>query len=193
MAKFLPSPAGPGGETMSSASRFCWASDASSLFRSFISSRSLIFSSLYFSYFRLSLSCSCLAISCYKDSKYIRKVAFWDSGHYYKHFINIFIFIYSYRYINIFGQTAQWTALEQGRNSSIWTEILKYRHFSRKYQYHIISYHKIFNLLMLRLLSSKAQGPKDFWKPFKPCHVGIEWIALSIFRWVPMCQGFSHF
>ena len=26
---------------------------------------------------------------------------------------------------------------------------------------------------MLRLLLSKAQGRKDFWKPFKPCHVDI--------------------
>ena len=32
---------------------------------------------------------------------------------------------------------------------------------------------------MLRLLSSKEQGRKDFWKPFKPCHVGIHWIALA--------------
>ena len=28
-------------------------------------------------------------------------------------------------------------------------------------------------LPMLRLLSSKTQGRKDFWKPPKPCHVGI--------------------
>ena len=27
-------------------------------------------------------------------------------------------------------------------------------------------------LLMLGLFSSKAQGCKDFWKPFKPCHIG---------------------
>ena len=27
------------------------------------------------------------------------------------------------------------------------------------------------------LLSSKAQGRKDFWKPFKPYHVGVNWIA----------------
>ena len=32
---------------------------------------------------------------------------------------------------------------------------------------------------MLWLLSSKAQGCKDFWKPSKPCHVGIPWIALA--------------
>ena len=24
-----------------------------------------------------------------------------------------------------------------------------------------------------------VQGRKDFWKPFKPCHVGIHWIALA--------------
>ena len=28
-------------------------------------------------------------------------------------------------------------------------------------------------LTMLRLLMSKAQGCKDFWKPSKPCHIGI--------------------
>ena len=32
---------------------------------------------------------------------------------------------------------------------------------------------------MLRLLLSKAQGCKVFLKPFKPCHVGIHWIALA--------------
>ena len=30
---------------------------------------------------------------------------------------------------------------------------------------------------MLRLLSFKAQGGKVVWKPSKPCHVGIHWIA----------------
>ena len=30
---------------------------------------------------------------------------------------------------------------------------------------------------MLRLLSPKAQGWKDFWKKLKPCHVGIHYIA----------------
>ena len=28
------------------------------------------------------------------------------------------------------------------------------------------------------ILSSIAQGRKDFWRPFKPCHVGIHWIPL---------------
>ena len=32
---------------------------------------------------------------------------------------------------------------------------------------------------MLRLFSSKAPGCKDLWKPLKPCHVGIHWIALA--------------
>ena len=32
---------------------------------------------------------------------------------------------------------------------------------------------------MLRLLSSKIQERKDFWKPSKSCHVGIHWIALT--------------
>ena len=32
-------------------------------------------------------------------------------------------------------------------------------------------------LPMLRLLSSKAQGRKDFWKTSKPCLVGIHWKA----------------
>ena len=34
-------------------------------------------------------------------------------------------------------------------------------------------------LPMLRLLLSKAQGLKAYWKPFKPCHVGIHWIAFT--------------
>ena len=32
---------------------------------------------------------------------------------------------------------------------------------------------------MLRLLSPNAQERKDFWKPSKPCHVGIHWKALA--------------
>ena len=32
---------------------------------------------------------------------------------------------------------------------------------------------------ILRPLSSKAHGCKDFWKLSKPCHVGIYWIALT--------------
>ena len=32
---------------------------------------------------------------------------------------------------------------------------------------------------MRRLLSSKGQGCKVFWKPYKPCHVGMHWIALT--------------
>ena len=32
--------------------------------------------------------------------------------------------------------------------------------------------------LLLLLLSSKAQGRKDFWNPSEPCHVGIHWKAL---------------
>ena len=38
---------------------------------------------------------------------------------------------------------------------------------------------KILTLPMFRLLSSKAQGHKDFWKPSKPCLVGIHMKALA--------------
>ena len=37
----------------------------------------------------------------------------------------------------------------------------------------------VLTLPMLRLLSSEAQGRKDFRKLSKPCHVGIHWIALA--------------
>ena len=50
---------------------------------------------------------------------------------------------------------------------------------------------------MLRQLSSKGQGRKDFWKPSKPCHVGILWIALTEYpqmsTHVPGFQSFSVF
>ena len=36
----------------------------------------------------------------------------------------------------------------------------------------------LLTLLMLRLLLSKAHECKDFWKPSKPCYVGIHWKAL---------------
>ena len=52
-------------------------------------------------------------------------------------------------------------------------------------------------LPMLRLLSSKVQGPKAFWKSSKPCHVGIHWIALSeysqISTHVPGFQSFFRY
>ena len=49
-------------------------------------------------------------------------------------------------------------------------------------------------LPMLRLLSSQAQGRKDFWKPFKPCHVSIHWIALvEYFEMSTHLLGFQSF
>ena len=57
-------------------------------------------------------------------------------------------------------------------------------------------YH-ILTLPMLSLLSSKEQGRKDFWKPSKPCHVGINWIALiedsQMSTHVPGFQSFFRF
>ena len=45
--------------------------------------------------------------------------------------------------------------------------------------------------------SVQSAKKQDVWKPSKPCHVGIHWRALclwlSTLRWVPLCQGFSHF
>ena len=49
---------------------------------------------------------------------------------------------------------------------------------------------------MLRLLSSKAQGRNHFWKLSKTLSILLVFIgklSLSTLRWVPMCQGFSHF
>ena len=45
-----------------------------------------------------------------------------------------------------------------------------------------------------RFLKCKAQGRKDFWKTFKPSHVGIHWIALTEYsKMSTHFQGFSHF
>ena len=49
----------------------------------------------------------------------------------------------------------------------------------------------ILTLPMLRLLSSKAQGWKDFRKPSKPFHIGIHWIALA--EYSPMSTHLSGF
>ena len=50
---------------------------------------------------------------------------------------------------------------------------------------------------MLRLLSSKGQGRKDFGKPFKPCHLGIHWKAPAEFskmsNHMPGFQSFYRF
>ena len=49
-------------------------------------------------------------------------------------------------------------------------------------------------LPMLRLLSFKAQGCKDFWKTSKHCHAGIQWIALTEHSQMStMCQLFFWF
>ena len=52
-------------------------------------------------------------------------------------------------------------------------------------------------LTMLKLLSSKTQGHKDFWKQSKACHVGIHWIALAEYSPVsthmPWFQSFFKF
>ena len=59
------------------------------------------------------------------------------------------------------------------------------------------SKYNLFNPLtppMLRLCSSEVQGCKIFKKPYKPFHVGIDWIALAeCYQISTMCQGFSHF
>ena len=51
-------------------------------------------------------------------------------------------------------------------------------------------------LRMLRLLSSKTQGCKDFWKTSKPCCVGIHWLALTEYpqmrTHLPGFQSFSR-
>ena len=52
-------------------------------------------------------------------------------------------------------------------------------------------------LPMLRLLSYKAQGCKDFCKPSKPCHAGIHWKALAEYfqmsTHMPVFWSFSRF
>ena len=56
---------------------------------------------------------------------------------------------------------------------------------------------KVITLTMLRLLSSKPQGRKDFLTPLKPCHVGIHWIALAEYSqmstYMPGFQSFFSF
>ena len=52
----------------------------------------------------------------------------------------------------------------------------------------------LLTLPMLRLLLSKAQGCKDFWKSSKPCHVGIHWIAFTeYFQTSTHLPGFQSF
>ena len=47
---------------------------------------------------------------------------------------------------------------------------------------------------MLRLLSSKAQEQKCFFKPSKPSHVGIHWIALAEYSQISThVPGFQSF
>ena len=45
---------------------------------------------------------------------------------------------------------------------------------------------------MQRLLWSKVQGYKDFWKSSNFCHVGISWIALAEYSQIST-QGFNNF
>ena len=49
-------------------------------------------------------------------------------------------------------------------------------------------------LPLLRLISSNAQDCKDFWNHLNPVmSVFIRKLSLSTLRWVPICQGLSHF
>ena len=52
-------------------------------------------------------------------------------------------------------------------------------------------------LSMLKLVSSKGQGGKYFWKPSTPCHVGIHWKAVTehsqMSTNLPGFQSFSSF
>ena len=71
---------------------------------------------------------------------------------------------------------------ESPGNYGTWSRLVSYsRHllFKRKCP---IYRHLNLTLPMLRLLTSKAQGHKDFWKTSKPCHVGIHHIALAEYR-----------
>ena len=49
--------------------------------------------------------------------------------------------------------------------------------YARSYDRSLIFKEMYITLPMLRLISSKARGHNDFWKPSKPCHVGIHWKA----------------
>ena len=57
--------------------------------------------------------------------------------------------------------------------------------------------HRSLTLPMLKLLSSKAKGCKDFGKPSKTCHVGIHWKALTEYSQmstnIPGFQSFFQF
>ena len=56
------------------------------------------------------------------------------------------------------------------------------------------TFYSTLTLPMLRLLLSKAQGCKYFWKTCKQCHVGIHWIALAeYFQMSTHMQGFQSF
>ena len=70
--------------------------------------------------------------------------------------------------------------------------------FTTKKRLNIVFIIKVYwrrlTLPILRPFSAKAQGRKHFWKPSKPCHVGIHWIAFTEYSQMStMYQGFSHF
>ena len=58
----------------------------------------------------------------------------------------------------------------------------------------VASASKGLTLPMLRLLSSKSQGHRDFWKPCKLCRGAIHWIALTeYFQMSTHSPGFPSF
>ena len=65
------------------------------------------------------------------------------------------------------------------KKTNLFSEILKIL----VYKYTLLLKWKVYmiflTLPMLRLLSSEAQGRKDFWEPSKPCLVGIHLRALA--------------
>ena len=66
---------------------------------------------------------------------------------------------------------------------------------SNVFQYVSLSRYSILNPSNAEAISlSKALGCKDLWKPFKPCHVGIHWIALAeYFQMSTHMSGFQYF
>ena len=63
-----------------------------------------------------------------------------------------------------------------------------------KYINFICVYGDVNSSNILRLLSSKVQGHRYFWKPSKPFHVGVQWKALAEFsRMSTHIPGFQSF
>ena len=87
--------------------------------------------------------------------------------------------------------------LEMALSPQVKCAVLAGAHRAALLQQYYVQYENLTQLAMVWILSSRAQGCKDFLKTSKPCHAGIHWLALAEYSLMsthmPGFHSFSRF